>query len=80
MSSLAVRPAGRHRATARPAPAPAAARRIALVPTAMLLLGALYCLLPVAWVVIAATKSGGELFSTFTFAAGHRLLPTTSAT
>ncbi|WP_327351313.1 carbohydrate ABC transporter permease [Streptomyces sp. NBC_01304] len=42
-------------------------RRIALVPTAALLLGALYCLLPVLWVVIAATKSGSELFSTFTF-------------
>ncbi|MFJ3622635.1 carbohydrate ABC transporter permease [Streptomyces iakyrus] len=45
-------------------------RRIALIPTATLLLGALYCLLPVAWVVIAATKSGRELFSTFTFLPG----------
>ncbi|QOV33792.1 carbohydrate ABC transporter permease [Streptomyces ferrugineus] len=45
-------------------------RRIALVPTAALLLGALYCLLPVAWVVIAATKSGSELFATFTFLPG----------
>ena len=45
-------------------------RRIALVPTLTLLLGALYCLLPVAWVVIAATKSGRELFSTFTFLPG----------
>ncbi|MFE8011985.1 carbohydrate ABC transporter permease [Streptomyces antibioticus] len=44
--------------------------RIALVPTAVLLLGALYCLLPVAWVVIASTKSGSELFSTFTFLPG----------
>ncbi|CAM5267210.1 Lactose transport system permease protein LacG [Streptomyces glaucescens] len=35
-----------------------------------LLLGALYCLLPVAWVVIASTKSGNELFSTFTFLPG----------
>jgi multiple sugar transport system permease protein len=51
----------RHTRPARPA------RRIALVPTATLLLGALYCLLPVAWVVIAATKTGRELFSTFTF-------------
>ncbi|MDX3384186.1 carbohydrate ABC transporter permease [Streptomyces niveiscabiei] len=41
--------------------------RIALVPTVALLIGAIYCLLPVAWVVIASTKSGGELFSTFTF-------------
>ncbi|KMS67818.1 sugar ABC transporter permease [Streptomyces viridochromogenes] len=45
-------------------------RRIALIPTVTLLLGALYCLLPVAWVVIAATKSGSELFSTFTFLPG----------
>ncbi|MFB7241266.1 sugar ABC transporter permease [Streptomyces populi] len=44
--------------------------RIALVPTLTLLFGALYCLLPVAWVVIAATKSGRELFSTFTFLPG----------
>ncbi|MFI8304504.1 carbohydrate ABC transporter permease [Streptomyces sp. NPDC085927] len=46
---------------------PARPRRTALVPTLTLLLGALYCLLPVAWVVIASTKSGNELFSTFTF-------------
>ncbi|MER5193996.1 carbohydrate ABC transporter permease [Streptomyces sp. NPDC002755] len=44
--------------------------RIALVPTLTLLLGAVYCLLPVAWVVIASTKSGSELFSTFTFLPG----------
>ncbi|WP_374493160.1 carbohydrate ABC transporter permease, partial [Streptomyces sp. ICN903] len=54
-----------------PAPAPPRApRRTALLPTAALLLGALYCLLPVAWVVVASTKSGRELFSTFTFLPG----------
>ncbi|MFD7706315.1 carbohydrate ABC transporter permease [Streptomyces sp. NPDC059785] len=53
------RPGARRRAPRR--------RRPGLVPTATLLLGALYCLLPVAWVAIAATKSGRELFSTFTF-------------
>ncbi|MFP8960257.1 carbohydrate ABC transporter permease [Streptomyces nanhaiensis] len=47
-----------------------APRRTALLPTAALLLGALYCLLPVAWVVVASTKSGRELFSTFTFLPG----------
>lgn len=52
---------------------PARPRRIALVPTLTLLLGALYCLLPVAWVVIASTKSGNELFSTFTFWPGTGL-------
>ncbi|KAB8168864.1 ABC transporter permease subunit [Streptomyces sp. 3MP-14] len=48
-------------------------RRFAPLPTAALLLGALYCLLPVAWVAIAATKAGDELFSTFTFAPGSGL-------
>ncbi|KOG25343.1 carbohydrate ABC transporter permease [Streptomyces viridochromogenes] len=41
-----------------------------MLPTAALVLGALYCLLPVAWVVVAATKSGQDLFSTFTFLPG----------
>ncbi|MEU2116419.1 carbohydrate ABC transporter permease [Streptomyces sp. NPDC016459] len=45
-------------------------RRFAVLPTAALLLGAAYCLLPVAWVVVASTKSGTELFSTFTFLPG----------
>jgi multiple sugar transport system permease protein len=37
------------------------------VSTALLLLGAFYCLMPVAWVVIAATKGPGDLFTTFSF-------------
>ncbi|MGW5213582.1 carbohydrate ABC transporter permease [Streptomyces sp. NPDC004051] len=49
---------------------PARRRRTALIPTVTLLLGALYCLLPVVWVVVASTKSGSELFSTFTFRPG----------
>ncbi|MFI5570182.1 carbohydrate ABC transporter permease [Streptomyces sp. NPDC051740] len=64
MSSLALPKAEPTAGTAR---GPARPRRTALVPTVTLLLGALYCLLPVAWVVIASTKSGSELFSTFTF-------------
>ncbi|MFF1695216.1 carbohydrate ABC transporter permease [Streptomyces sp. NPDC058257] len=68
MSSLAVRKAppaaGTTPGTAQGPPPP---RRTALLPTAVLVLGALYCLLPVLWVVIASTKSGRELFSTFTF-------------
>ncbi|MEW2185819.1 ABC transporter permease subunit [Streptomyces sp. XHT-2] len=48
-------------------PSPRPSRRAALIPTVTLLLGAVYCLLPVMWVVIASTKSGRELFSTFTF-------------
>jgi multiple sugar transport system permease protein len=45
-----------------------------IAPTAILLLGALYCLLPVSWVLIAATKSKAELFSTSTFTPGTGLL------
>ncbi|MFH8294077.1 carbohydrate ABC transporter permease [Streptomyces sp. NPDC018059] len=81
MSSLVLDDKNRGRRESRkPAPAagttpgtaqgPPPPRRVALVPTAALLLGALYCLLPVAWVVIASTKSGSELFSTFTFLPG----------
>ncbi|WP_107063259.1 carbohydrate ABC transporter permease [Streptomyces sp. NRRL F-5193] len=44
-----------------------------MLPTAALILGALYCLLPVAWVVVAATKADDELFSTFTFLPGTGL-------
>lgn len=40
----------------------------------VLLLGALYCLAPVAWVVIAASKTPRELFTTFSFAPGSGLL------
>lgn len=54
----------------RPAPAPSRRPGPAVIPTVVLLLGAVYCLLPVAWVVIASTKSPSELFRTFTFAPG----------
>lgn len=71
MSSLAIRKtdpaAGTTPGTAQ---GPPLRRRISLVPTVTLLIGALYTLLPVAWVVIASTKSGTELFSTFTFLPG----------
>jgi multiple sugar transport system permease protein len=48
-------------------------RRTSWGPTLILLLGAVYCLVPVLWVVTAATKSRGELFSTFTFLPGSGL-------
>ena len=48
-------------------------RRTAWLPTFVLLLGAVYCLIPVLWVLVAATKGGGELFSTFTFLPGTGL-------
>ena len=41
-------------------------RRTAPLPTAILLLGAVYCLLPVVWVLIASTKNDAQLFNTFT--------------
>jgi multiple sugar transport system permease protein len=37
-----------------------------VLPTAILLLGAVYCLLPVVWVLIASTKNNAQLFNTFT--------------
>jgi multiple sugar transport system permease protein len=40
------------------------ARKINLAPTIVLIVGGLYCVLPVVWILIAATKSNGELFST----------------
>jgi multiple sugar transport system permease protein len=35
-----------------------------LIPTLILIIGALYCVLPVLWILIASTKSNSELFST----------------
>ncbi|GAA4868448.1 carbohydrate ABC transporter permease [Kitasatospora terrestris] len=69
--------------TRRTAPAPGTTpgnptapprRRAAWVPTLLLLLGALYCLVPIVWVVTAATKSRAELFTTFTYAPGTGFL------
>ncbi|GAA1390990.1 MULTISPECIES: carbohydrate ABC transporter permease [Catellatospora] len=48
-------------------------RPLGLAPTAVLLLGALYCLLPVCWVLAASTKTRGELFTTNAFAPGTGL-------
>lgn len=61
-----------------PTPEPTVRRRDSRVrkspwSTTILLLGAVYCLLPVAWVLVASTKSAGELFSTFTFAPSTHL-------
>lgn len=53
----------------RPEPAiQARARRsgpLGVFPTAVLIAGAVYCLLPVVWVITASTKTPAELFSTF---------------
>jgi multiple sugar transport system permease protein len=42
--------------------------------TLVLLLGALYCLIPVVWVLMAASKNTTELFSSFTYAPSTHLL------
>jgi multiple sugar transport system permease protein len=44
------------------------------MPTAVLLIGALYCLLPIVWVITAASKTNAELFHSFTLAPGTALL------
>jgi multiple sugar transport system permease protein len=49
-------------------------RRKPILPTAILVLGAFYCLFPVAWLVIASTKSSGQLFGTFTLEPGTGLV------
>jgi multiple sugar transport system permease protein len=53
--------------------APRRRQRRPIIASAVLILGALYCLVPVLWVVIASTKSNTELFTTFTFAPGTSL-------
>jgi len=50
-----------------------ASRRGKVIPTAILLIGAAYCLVPVLWVFTATTKAPGELFTTFSFLPGTGL-------
>ena len=49
-------------------------RSIGWAPTLGLLAGAVYCLIPVVWVLFAASKSSAQLFSTFTLFPGTGLL------
>ncbi|MGV8966319.1 MAG: carbohydrate ABC transporter permease [Cellulomonas sp.] len=75
-ATLSINPAA---TTPAPGAGPARRRlpdgdRPSALSTGVLLLGALYCLLPVAWVLVASSKSAGELFSTFTFAPSTHLL------
>jgi multiple sugar transport system permease protein len=51
----------------------------AVLASAVLLAGAVYTLLPVMWVLVAATKSGAELFNGFTFAPSTALFANISA-
>ena len=47
--------------------------RTSWLSTIILVLGALYCIMPVVWVLVASSKSRSELFSTNTFAPGTSL-------
>jgi multiple sugar transport system permease protein len=58
---------------AAPRPATKTRRRPSIVGTGVLLLGALYCLIPVIWVATAASKDRAQLFSTFTYAPSTHL-------
>lgn len=49
-------------------------QRTKIIPTLIMLAGAIYCLLPVAWVFVAASKAPGELFDSFTFSPGTGLI------
>jgi multiple sugar transport system permease protein len=44
--------------------------RARVIPSIILMVGAIYTLVPIAWVVAASTKSRGELFSSFSFLPG----------
>lgn len=68
-SMTTVRPAGHPDGSQSPGPElahmhAARSRRVNLGPTIILVIGSLYCVLPVLWIFIAATKSNGQLFST----------------
>jgi multiple sugar transport system permease protein len=61
-------------ATGKPAASPRSfVDRPSIPGTVILLLGAIYCLIPIVWVLMAASKNGSELFSTFTFAPSDHL-------
>jgi multiple sugar transport system permease protein len=85
MTSLTDRPAsapagdetGRRRGTgverATTTRTPKKKERASVLSTVILLIGAVYCLFPVFWVLMASTKDGSELFSTFTLAPSTHL-------
>ncbi|MFI0720417.1 carbohydrate ABC transporter permease [Streptomyces sp. NPDC021224] len=66
MTAPSLAPAARGRTAAAPGAA-RRPRRIAVLPTAGLVLGALYCVVPTLWILVAATKSSTKLFSTDTY-------------
>ena len=79
-TTRATAPRRRTRRPRRPARRRPPAAPVGSLPTAVLLLGALYCLLPVAWVVVAATKSQRRAVHHVHLRARHRPARTTSST
>src|SRR5690625_1139643 len=73
-SSSAPVDTGRGRAAPGGRPTGSGVERPSIIATGILLLGALYALLPVVWVLIAASKSPEELFSTFSLAPSTHLV------
>ncbi|NLP83111.1 carbohydrate ABC transporter permease [Microbacterium sp. CFH 90308] len=72
--TTAVAPVRTSRVSVESSIAPKRRRPRAFIATAVLILGAVYCLIPVLWVLTASTKSNTELFTTFTFVPGTGLL------
>ena len=54
--------------TGKPGPRSRTRRRANLTATAILVIGGLYCILPALWILVAATKSNAQLFSTAPYA------------
>jgi multiple sugar transport system permease protein len=54
--------------TGKPRPRLGKRRRANLTATAILVIGGLYCILPALWILVAATKSNAQLFSTAPYA------------
>jgi multiple sugar transport system permease protein len=59
--------------TAAQGTAPRRRRRVSIVPTGVLLIGVVYALLPIVWVLIAATKTNTQLDSYAAFRPGNSL-------
>src|SRR5699024_4341054 len=45
-----------------------------IIATIILVIGALYCFVPILWLLLASTKTSNNLLSTFTFSIGSGLL------
>ncbi|SMH33617.1 carbohydrate ABC transporter membrane protein 2, CUT1 family [Rathayibacter oskolensis] len=73
MTAMTTRPTS-SAAPGRPSRSRLTSERARILPTILLLIGGVYCLIPVAWVFVASSKAPGELFNSFTFAPGSGLL------